>query len=163
MLSQERLRELLDYDPVTGVFRWKVERRRHGMHAKPGDVAGHRHIKGYLTIGIDGRKYLAHRLAWLFVYGASPRQIDHRDGKRDNNSIQNLRSATSAQNSANSARHRDGACGFKGVSRDGRRFSARIFRNGKRIHIGNFDTPEDAARAYEMTDLELSGDFARFP
>lgn len=87
MLTVERLRELLDYDPETGVFRWKEPRRK----CRVGEVAGSLRKDGYVKIQVDGRFYQAHRLAWLCVYGVWPSAIDHIDGNRANNAIANLR------------------------------------------------------------------------
>lgn len=72
-----RLRSLLDYEPATGLFRWRAH-RRNGV--KPGDVARRKHSNGYITIRVDGCDYLAHRLAWFWVMGEWPAvTIDHRD------------------------------------------------------------------------------------
>lgn len=97
-LTAQRLREILDYDQLTGVFTWRVmlAHRR-----KPGDAAGNL-THGYIEIGIENRSYRAHRLAWLYVYGEWPYgQIDHIDGNRANNSIANLRVVTNQTNSQN--------------------------------------------------------------
>lgn len=82
ILSAKRLREILDYNPETGVFKWKVmlAHRR-----KPGDVAGNL-SHGYIEIGIENRSYRAHHLAWLYIHGELPQvMIDHIDGNRSNN------------------------------------------------------------------------------
>jgi hypothetical protein len=161
-MNIDRLKFLLEYDPLTGVFRWRVNRRGHGG-IKAGDLAGSRHRKGYTAIGVDGRRYLAHRLAWLYMTGAWPAsQIDHRDADRRNNAWGNLRVASQPDNSANSRRHRDNATGFKGVLRNGKRYAARLMRNGASTYLGTFDTPESAHAAYCKAATETNGNFARF-
>src|SRR5258708_7110488 len=100
MITQERLRELLTYDPETGIFRWKKERNH---YVKAGKIAGFKHIvHGYMHIKIDYVLYRSHALAWLYVTGEFPVyphiQIDHRNSKRDDNRFENLRKATHAQN-----------------------------------------------------------------
>lgn len=99
-LTQERLRYLLHYDMASGIFTWK---KRTSWRVKIGSVAGHRNKSlGYILIKIDGTLYLAHRLAWLYMYGPFDGEIDHRKNKDGfNNRISNLRLCTSSQNKMN--------------------------------------------------------------
>ena len=98
-LTAERLRALLDYDPVTGVFTWKATRTG---QAVAGRIAGGALHTGYHRIQIDGRAFLAHRLAWLYVHEVWPQgQIDHINGVKADNRIANLREATASQNGQN--------------------------------------------------------------
>ena len=114
MLTAERLRELLDYDPDTGAFTWRVTRSH---QIKAGNVAGSTIAKDYVQIRIDGRRYLAHRLAWFYIYGEWPAgQLDHADTHGNHNWITNLRPATQTQNNGNMRRRSDNTSGFKGVS-----------------------------------------------
>lgn len=143
----ELLREKLNYDPETGVFTWR--------HAGPrwcaGDVATKRMSHGYLRISLGGSRYLAHRLAWLYVYGVWPRPgLDHINGTVDDNRIANLRLADQRQNSANTRLNRRNKTGRRGVFFDPERnlFCAQIRRNGKRTHLGRFRTMEEASAAY---------------
>ena len=102
----------LNYDPDTGVFVWKAAFGK----AKIGAVAGTPSAKGYLVIGVQGRRFLAHRLAWMFVFGAMPNgQLDHIDGNPANNRIANLREATNSQNHGNRGPSRASTSGVKGV------------------------------------------------
>jgi hypothetical protein len=131
---------------------------------KPGDVAGHLTAQGYWRISVDGRRYLAHRLAWLYVHGEWPAaQIDHVDLDKSNNRFANLREATNAQNKANTRARKDNTSGFKGASWDKRsgRWRARICVVGKDSHLGFFDSAETAHAAYCQAANEAFGEFAR--
>ncbi|MCK9994454.1 MAG: hypothetical protein Dbin4_02974, partial [Alphaproteobacteria bacterium] len=98
-LTQSRLKELLHYDPDTGVFTRRVQT---SSNARVGDVAGCLHPEGYRHIQIDGKRYAAHRLAWLYMTGEWPtNQLDHLNGVRDDNRWGNLREATHGQNQQN--------------------------------------------------------------
>ena len=100
-LTAERLREVLAYDPDTGVFTWKA-RTSPFSRVNVGDVAGNLRRDGYIEICVDGRKHQSHRLAWLYVYGEWPAdQIDHINGIRTDNRIANLREANNAENHHN--------------------------------------------------------------
>ena len=115
MLTAEELRELLRYDPNTGIFRWKVKQRR--VSYGVGDVAGSLDSSsGYHRIRIDGRDYRASRLAWLYVYGRWPTdEIDHKNTIRDDDRLANLREATRGQNNYNTKRFSTNTSGLKGV------------------------------------------------
>ena len=147
MLTYERLREVLHYDPETGVFTRLV---RTSNRIKVGDVAGCSAGDGYVQIRVDGVRYLAHRLAFLWMTGEWPRDmIDHINGVRDDNRFANLRPATRAENMQNQRRAMSNSqTGLLGVTRVGKRFMATIQVDGRKIHIGTFDTPEQAHEAY---------------
>ena len=158
-LTQERLKELLDYDPLTGVFRWRVYRAR---GARPGSIAGTPNDNGYILIGIDGVVRRAHRLAWLYINGKQPTGlIDHVNGDKTDNRIANLRLATKSTNGANSKTRCDSSIGLKGVYRNRARYSARISCNGTRYRLGTYDTPELAHAAYCAAARRYFGEFAR--
>jgi len=155
-VALDRLKKLLEYDPDTGIFRWL---RAH-QKVQVGDIAGTLDDKGYIRIKVDGRKYRAHRLAWLYMTGHWPiDQIDHRDMVKTNNAFKNLREADNTQTNGNRRRQRNNTSGYRGVSwwKIGRRWRAAI---GKQF-IGYFDTRQEAARAYAVAAQRYFGEFAR--
>ena len=150
LLTQERLKQLLDYCPETGLFTWKVA---NGQRIHVGDIAGHNSSRGYVVVGVDGRVYRAHRLAWFYVNGIWPgNSIDHINGNRADNRISNLRDVDSKTNTENQSRanSQNKSSGVLGVSREQgrRRWRAHITTNKKMIHLGYFDTIEEASDAY---------------
>jgi len=132
MLSQSELKEILSYDPLTGVFKWKVSRGSKSA----GSVAGNVNIIiGYRQIGINGRLLYAHRLAWLYMYGVYPvNEIDHENGHRADNRARNLRESTSTQNKFNIKTQCNNTSGCKGVSwaKHQQLWHAYVQMNGKR-------------------------------
>lgn len=157
-LTAERARELLDYDPETGVFVYRAPRR--GI--KVGDIAGCPNKAGYLRIFVDGVSYYAHRLAWLHVHGEwPPGDLDHEDTIKDHNWIGNLRPASQSQNNANKPRPANNTSGFKGVSRQHGKWRARVGKSSQSIHLGLHATPELARAAYVAAAQRLFGQFAR--
>jgi HNH endonuclease len=159
IVTAERLRELLNYDPETGVFTWRLA---DGRLVTGGDVAGTRHSRGYIVISVGGRRYFAHRLAWLYVTGAWPtHHIDHVNGVAHDNRIANLREATPAQNTRNGKLHRDNKSGLKGVSRAGNHWRATIGIGRRTVHLGCFKTPEAAHAAYCVAARKHHGEFHR--
>jgi hypothetical protein len=163
-LTQERLKELLSYDPATGEFRC-IEARG---NLKSGSVAGcvwaNRAGHQYRHIKINRRAYGAHRLAWLYVHGRwPPAHIDHVDGNGLNNSIANLREATHAENQHNRGAKANNTSGFKGVcwaKRSGK-WVATITVGRRQRHLGFFDDPAEAHAAYCAAAGEMHGEFAR--
>lgn len=145
-LNAQRLREVLAYDPETGLFTWRVSR---GSVAA-GKVAGSPTSDGYIGIKVDRTLHLAHRLAWLWVHGEWPsKQIDHRNGIRDDNRIANLREASPAVNSQNRRTAQKGSrTNLLGASSHRRGFQAQIVFKGKKRYLGIYDTAEEAHAAY---------------
>lgn len=148
-LTAERLRERLNYNPLTGVFTWRTVT---STRVKVGDVAGEfGHKSGYGRISIDGKKYLMHRLAWMHVHGVWPSSdLDHEDCNKANNRIKNLRVASKRLNQENRRTCQvNSRSGYLGVSvNTNGAFSARIKASGVRIYLGTFNTPEAAHAAY---------------
>jgi HNH endonuclease len=156
----EGLRDVLEYNPETGEFFWKIS--GHGISA--GDSAGSIYGNGYRYIQINGLDYRAGRLAWYFVTGEDPADfIDHKDGIRDNNRFLNLRKATNSQNQANRGAPRNNTSGFKGVSWQSSRgkWIAKITVNGKARNLGRYENIDDAVRAYKKAAIEAWGEFAQ--
>ena len=147
-LTAERLREVLDYDPETGVFVWRVRvRGRRGL----GDISGCAMKSGYIEIGVDGERHLAHRLAWFWVHGAWPNwHIDHIDGDNSNNRITNLRDADRSINMQNlkTAQSNNLSSGLLGVYPNKKRWGAKITVNRTVYLLGTHDTPEEAHQVY---------------
>ena len=159
-LTHERLLEVLEYDPVTGLFRWKV---RTSNRIKVGDVAGALY-ENYTRINIDGHRYLAHRLAVFYVTGHWPSEyVDHKRGDKANNRWDNLREATNSQNQANSKLASNNTSGFKGVSWEAKRkvWQAHIKIDRRTKFLGYFKTAEEASAAYEAAAIANFGEFAR--
>lgn len=157
-LTHARLKELLEYDPSTGVFKWIAQRGR----SKAGDVAGADHHSGYWRIRIDGILHNAHRLAWLYMTGAWPEHdIDHINNIKSDNRFANLRKATRSQNIANRAVPHPNPTGFKGVRFNGASYTASITVKRKARFLGAFDTPEEASAAFSRAAAEAFGEFAR--
>ncbi len=162
--TQARIQELLHYCPTTGEFRWKSrqgntrhDRMFNSKHA--GDIAGRLNERGYYVIPIDGEKFQAHRLAWVYVTGQQPTGIvDHGNGETADNRWSNLRLATPTQNRANSAANN--STGLKGVKRHHNKFLAYAGPFGTNRYLGSFDTAEEAHQAYQRRALELYGEYA---
>lgn len=141
MLSQEYLKSILHYDPETGILSWKVDRRR----VKIGQIAGYLCL-GYVAIGIDGKLYKGHRLAWLYMTGEWPKdEIDHINRTKHDNRWVNLREATKEQNCDN---------------RKGSRLDERVFiqkinnRYHGHIHISRGKSKAEVlAKCKEILDL----------
>jgi hypothetical protein len=152
MITQKRLKEVLSYNPPTGVFRWKISR----SGVKKGDVAGGQMQTGYRLIGIDGERYLAHRLVWIYVYGHFPFEIDHIDGDKMNNSFSNLRDVTRVENSRNRRIKKGNKSGSTGVSWDkvNRKWRATIKVDYKQKNIGRFLSIEEAMLARKAAEAE---------
>lgn len=147
-LTAARLRELLHYDPETGLFTRIVAVT--GRFGRVGRVCGSPDKKGHIYITVDCEKYAAHRLAWLYVHGVWPvEQIDHINRARDDNRIANLREATAKINTQNTSKPKNGnTTGYLGVSRLGKRFRAKISADGVLLQLGIYETPEQAHAAY---------------
>lgn len=147
-LTQQRLIELVSYNPETGEFINKISR---GNLIAGCNIGGIDNSNGYARICIDGKRYKAHRLAWLYVYGNFPKNfIDHVDGNKSNNKISNLRECSHAQNHQNRLKNSTNNCGFLGVhfSISTGKYRAQIQLDGENRHIGLFDSPEEAHNAY---------------
>jgi hypothetical protein len=164
MITKERLRELLHYNPRTGIFKWRFSSRLSKLR-KRGAIAGKVGNDKYRRIWIDKQTYQANRLAWLYVYGQWPvKLLDHINNDRDDNRITNLREATDKESAQNRKVRSDNKTGFKGVHwhKERKVYIARITVKGRQIFLGRFDDPEQAHFAYCRAAFKYYGDFARF-
>lgn len=145
-ITREQLKQLLHYDPLTGVFTRLVNRGRY----RAGATAGYDN-HGYTDIRIGSRGYRAHRLAWLYMTGTWPvHEIDHRNDVKHDNRWVNLRDVPHAVNVRSTAKHHAGNyLGIRGVRRTrSGSFQARITVDGRVLSLGTHPTPEAAAQAY---------------
>lgn len=145
----------MHYDPETGFFVWLLPPRKKSADG----FAGKQRKDGYRLISVDGDSYLAHRLAWLYVYGVWPAlMIDHRNRCRSDNRIENLREADSVLNSLNrgvsACRSTSGVLGVRKAKAKGR-FAAQINVRGDWRHLGTFDSVEEAGRVYEAAKRQI--------
>lgn len=146
--SQERARELFDYDPNSGVLSWRID--RHGP--KAGDEAGTDH-RGYRRVSVDRSLVLSHLVIWVWWYGSEPKAtIDHKDGDPSNNRIRNLRERNMSGQAQNRKLASNNTSGFTGVSRakhnNTNPWTAHIKLNGRKKFLGGFKSAEEAAAAY---------------
>lgn len=156
-LTQERLKELLNYDPETGIFTWLNPL---SFCVQAGSIAGWIDKRGYVFIRVNGKLMAAHRLAWLYVRGCwSEFDIDHIDGDPSNNKLRNLREATRSENNQNRSKFGRSSVGLIGVSYNPKctnnPYQAAIKSCGKRLYLGSFPTQEDAYSAYLKAKSEL--------
>lgn len=165
--SQEELRALLHYNPETGALKWKP--RPATMFANDRDAAKwNARFAGkeaFTSVNSDGYrggtiwsvKHKAHRIIWMLVYGVAPNQIDHIDGNRINNSISNLRNVSHLENVRNRRFSRANSTGIVGVSFDkrARRFKAYIDNNCIKMHLGSFNSLDDAIAVRKRAEAKL--------
>jgi hypothetical protein len=146
-MDQRELKQYLEYNPITGIFVWKI--RRNGR-VRAGQQAGMIGPRGYRVITLNRKIYREHRLAWLYMYGVWPTIIDHINRNPIDNRIENLREVTRSQNQQNRTQDPRNKSGARGVvwAKNAKKWRAQIRINKKSIYLGYFDLVEDAARAY---------------
>lgn len=155
VLTQARLMEVLHYCAETGLFTWITSHKR---GVSPGKRAGSVTNHGYVSIRVDDKPYLAHRLAWLYVYGELPvKQIDHINGIRTDNRIQNLRECFGFENQQNMKRRIDNSSGLTNVSfhRQTGKWRSYITSHGRSKFLGLYQTKELAYEAYLSAKRDL--------
>lgn len=160
-LTQEHLKSILEYDPDTGNFTWKVNR---GSNKVLGLIAGNLNKSGYVYIMIDNKDYRAHRLAWLYMTGEWPvDQIDHINMIKNDNRWENLREATNSENNMNRIIQKNNTSNYRGVyfRKDCGLWAAYIAINKKRIHLGIFSSAHIAHLAHQVAEINLFGEFSR--
>lgn len=159
MITADDLRQLVSYNPDTGIFT-----RLKGGKLPQGSPIGTITKSGYLTISIRCKTYRAHRLAWLYVHGEMPSSeihTDHINGNRSDNRISNIRLCTRSENMRNTKVYKSNTSGFKGVvylPRSGK-WVATIKLNKKLIRLGLFENADSAHKAYVEAATNLFGEF----
>lgn len=161
MPSQEEVRALFDYDPNTGVFTRLVSRGNRAAGSVAGSVTYYKRPSQYLSIWV-GRQILAHQLAFIWMTGKCPEQIDHKNRNGLDNRWCNLRESSYGSNALNHRVRRDSSSGHTGVSflKDRGKWIAYINRGYKRITVGFFSSLEEAVRERNIACKELHGEFA---
>lgn len=160
MITQDRLKELLRYDPETGFFTWVAPTN---SRLSKGSIAGHKQKDGYIVIKLDGKSYRAHRLAFLYIDGIFPEVwVDHINGSRNDNRFSNFRKASISENMFNAGLAKTNKSGIKGVycnANEGK-WKAQIRANGSVHHIGTFTDIQEASAAVSKYRAMLHGEFA---
>lgn len=157
-LTAKHLKEILFYDPATGIFTWL---KYPGMGPNLiGKVAGCLDHRGYVVVGIDQVRYYAHRLAWLYVKGIFPKkELDHTNEIKSDNRFENLREAARFQNMANRVGTNKYGCPGVRKRRTGK-FEAAVTFKKKGIYLGTFSTADSAVAACRAKRRELFGEFS---
>lgn len=159
-LTQTELKRRFSYDPQTGNFVYLVDPNRN-MKGSVGKVAGTLRNGAYLVITIKGYSYYAHRLVWLYVFGTWPKNfLDHVNGDKTDNRLENLREATYAENQYNTGAKATNTVRLKGVTVCGNRWKAQITKNRKVYYLGLFDTKEAAYAAYCKAAQDMQDGFS---
>ena len=155
-ITSADLTDVLEYDPVTGHFTWVGEKSYPRMRGKR---AGVLQPNGYRNIQIDGARYHEHKLAFIYMHGSAPSlPIDHKNGIKSDNRWENLRAVKHADNMHNQRRpHKNNRSGFLGVviRPNSSRFWSKIRVGNKNIHLGVFDTAEEAHSAYIKAKMAM--------
>lgn len=152
--TKEILHQHFNY--VDGKLVWKNTYSK----AKANKPVGWVEKNGYVATNLNGIRYRVHRLVFMYFHGYCPDYIDHIDGNKQNNSIENLRKADVFQNACNRSAIKTNKLKIKGVCKDGGRYKANIKKFGKSYHLGYFDTAEEAEQAYLQAAKKLHGEFA---
>jgi hypothetical protein len=153
-LTQNYLKENLDYNPTTGIFNWKVSNNN---RIKVHDIAGSVRKDGYIHIRINGKDYRAHRLAYLYITGSFPlNQVDHINHSRDDNRFSNLRLVSNQENQRNRSMRVNNKSGFTGVCWDkcANKWKAQIKANGKVKYLGSFTDLAEAIDCRKKANVE---------
>ena len=159
-LAQDALKSVLNYEPATGAWTWRVRR---GGTANAGSPAGWlEKSTGYIRIAVLGVKEYGHRLAFLYVEGEfPPNDVDHIDRDGSNCRWANLRHATTSQNLAYRVVKKSSRSGVRGIRKRGSVWEVRVNKDGTQVHRSLHQNKEDAAAAYASAAKTHHGDFAR--
>jgi len=157
----EQLSDYLEYNHQTGILTWK---KKPSKNIQIGKEAGYKSNIGYIQIGFRGKIYYAHRIAWELYYNENPpKMVDHINGNKSDNRIENLRSANNAQNMQNMGKTKRNSTGFKGVChlKKQNKYMAVIGHKMKSIYLGVYETAEEAHAAYCKAAEKLHGAFCK--
>ena len=150
-LTQKQLKTLVHYDPLTGNFKYL-----HRTNYLKKEFAGGNMSNGYIYLSLSYKKYLAHRLAFLYMTGSMPEYVDHIDQKKDNNIFTNLRAVTHQENHRNTKLSKNNTSGFNGVWFETRsqKYVAEIVINNKKKRLGTFADKEYAIEARKAANIK---------
>lgn len=153
IITQKRLKELLHYDPETGIFKWKI---RPANCIQIGDIAGTLNMYGYISILFKRKHYQAHRLAFLYMTGKIPEEVDHINHTRNDNRWRNLDESSRKANAKNKGIGKNNTSGVVGVyfNKNAGKWKATIKVNGKGVHLGYFEGIEDARKAKKEAEIK---------
>lgn len=171
MITYELLNECLNYDPETGIFRWKVRPLTHFKDERVFKLWNTRYslkkagalnrYTGYMGTTINGKNISLHRAAFIISYGYTPISVDHINGFKTDNRLCNLREATISQNNMNRGVQSNNSSGFKGLHKiKNGRWRARIHIGRKEIHLGYFVEKEDAINAFLEAEKKYHKEFS---
>jgi len=166
-ITQEQLKQLMHYDPLTGVFTWlersvdlfPLERVWKMWNTRySGKEAGSLDKSGYLFARIISKAYRIHRLSWLYVFNEWPIEIDHINHIKNDNRIENLRNVSRIINLQNQTMKKNNASGFNGVCFDNERkkWRVQVSVSGKSIHLGRFNDIESAIKARNEANIKYN-------
>lgn len=158
MITQKELKDVLNYNPKTGIFTWKI----HSWKNKIGSAAGSLNGWGYVLIAIKQKSYLAHRLAFLYMTGCLPKNnVDHINRIKYDNRWLNLRNATYSENRLNTGMRSTNTSGYRGAYKNNvtGNYQARAFLNGGSVSLGTYKTAKEANDAYENYARLIHGNF----
>ncbi len=158
MITQERVKELFTYQDGKLIRLITVN----NCKAKRDDIAGSRHIAGYLSTRIEGNPYLNHRIIFLYHYGYLPKYLDHINGIKTDNRIENIRECTNQQNCCNQKKQKNTTSKYKGVSwnKKNKKWCSGIMVNYKSIFLGYFKDEDEVFRVVSNARDKLHGEFA---
>ncbi len=160
-MDQKTLKSLVEYSPITGIFRWAISR----PGCRKGDICGRLSAHGYIEIGLLGRLWKAQRLAAIYMTGEMPENgVDHIDGDRYNNRWSNLRLCTQSQNMGNVGVRKNNTSGHPGVTFDKARgkWRAQIRLAGTKTNLGRFESFNDAVAAHNKAHMKNFGEFSPY-
>lgn len=163
MLTQSFVREHFNYDEDTGILSW-IKKSSPYSRVKIGEPVGCKHRSGYIVLTIKNRQWLAHQIAFLYMEGYIPEEIDHEDTDKTNNAWNNLRPSDRSGNQQNKNISSNNTSGVKGVTwnKQRKKWQASIKFKGKSYHLGLHESLDRAKQVLDEKRLELHGAFSNF-